>query len=456
MRPRKSGPPPRGRKPPLHPQDRNRLAAARLLHRIDAEGAYAQIVRGDDPADGAAKTREYVSGVTRWRRWLDYLIATYYTGEYEEMESELRQILRIGAYDLCILRTLPHVAVSAAVAVARDYVGVGGGHLANAVLRRLAETRDNPPSPTGEDEADELAIRWSHPTWMVRRWLPRFGREDTVRLLEANNARPWYGVRANPFAPDAGSVRDLIGDADLQIRQALLPDFVEIDRLGPVVQAGLLDSGRLSVQDVAAALAVRLLDPQPGETVIDACAAPGGKSTYAAALMNNRGQVIAVDRNKARLRLVRRASGRQGIRIIETLVGEFEEMVDGVLPRPDRVIVDAPCSGLGVLGRRPDLRWRKQEEDILPLQKVQLRLLARGARLLPPGGVLVYSTCTIAPEENEDVTRAFLDAHADFERENAAAWVQEEVVGELGQVETLPHKHGTDGAYAVRFRRRSG
>jgi 16S rRNA (cytosine967-C5)-methyltransferase len=438
---------------PLHFQDKNRLTAARLLVKVEDEGAFAQILSSADNVDLSPKVREYVSGVTRWKRWLDFLVEGNYSGTFEEIEPLLKQVLRIGAYDLHLLRAPPHVAVSAAVAVASNAVGDGAGQLANAVLRRVAEQRESPPQPATGDMVEDLAIRWSHPSWLARRWVSRFGAEGATSLMQANNDRPWYGLRSNPFAPDARPIGEVLTELEVTWRPTLLDDFVEADRLANIVRAGLLESGSISVQDVAAAMAVRLLDPQSGETIIDACAAPGGKSTYAAGLMDNRGRIVAIDRNNVRLRLVRRSAGRQRIRTIETIPGEFDSMVDEILPRPDRILVDAPCTGLGVLARRPDLRWRKSEDDIEGLNKLQDRLLDRAATLLNTGGVLVYSTCTITPEENEETATRFLHRHPYFERESASTWLPEAVVADTGAMETLPHVHGMDGAFAVRFRR---
>jgi 16S rRNA (cytosine967-C5)-methyltransferase len=444
----------RGR--PLHFQDKNRLSAARLLVKVEDDQAWAQIVSEGGPDPVPPKVREYLSGVTRWRRWLDFLIDRAYTGDLTEVEPLLRQIARIGAYDLLVLRTPPHVAVSAAVAVATDAVGAGAGQLANAILRRVADQRDNPPLPSTDDRADDLGVRWSHPTWLVRRWLDRFGEEGAVALMKVNNDRPWFGVRSNPFSAGARPIQDVVEGLALNWKPTPLTDFVSIERLGPLLKAGYVENGSVSVQDVAAAMAVRLMDPQPNETIIDACAAPGGKSTYAAALMENRGRIVAIDRNNVRLRMVRQGSGRQGVRIVDTIEGDFAAMVDDILPRPDRILVDAPCTGLGVLARRPDLRWRKNEVDIETLTRLQDRLLDRAAALLGNGGILVYSTCTIAREENEGRAAAFLERHRDFKRESAKGILPDDVLNDAGAMETLPHVHGVDGAYAVRFRRTSG
>jgi len=439
----------------LHPQDKHRLAAAHQLVRISDEGAFAQIVAEDSSGNLPPKVREYVSGVTRWRRWLDHLIDRRYTGEAESFDALVREIARIGAYDLVILGTPPHVAVSAAVAVARETAAKGADRLINAVLRRIAEEGREPSVESTGEPHDDLAIRWSHPTWMVRRWVDRFGEADTVALMKHNNDRPWYGIRSSPFVAVPRAVHEIVGQLGMQSRDTPLPEFVMVDRLGPLVREGLIEDGTVAVQDVAAAMAVRLLDPQPGETIIDACAAPGGKSTYAAIRMNNEGRIVAVDRNRSRLRMLKRSAGRQRIKIIDTVEADFAALNSELLPRADRILIDAPCSGLGVLARRPDLRWRKTEADVEALLHVQDRLLDRAATLAVPGGLIVYSTCTTTVEENSGTVERFLDRHEEFSVEPAGDLLPGEYLNEAGALETLPHVHGIDGAFAVRLRRRS-
>ena len=435
------------------------LAVERLL-RIEEEGAY--LGRASD--GGAADAREerqaraYVAGVTRQRRWLDFLLAHFYQGDYEGMEAPLRQVLRVGLFDLLFLSTPPHAAVHEAVEQAKRRVRPGAAGLVNALLRNAQRQQDALPQPDTGDAARDRAIRHSYPTWMVRRWTKRFGPEETDALLESHNRRPSYGLRLNALQESTEAFYEALDEWDVGWEpSAWLEDFVRVERLQPILRAGWLEEGRCAVQDESAALAVRLLAPRPGETVIDGCAAPGGKSAYAAALMEGEGRLWAYDRHAGRLERVQEAAQAQGFSdMITCEAADLRAVAQRAdPPQAEVVLLDAPCSGLGVLARRADLRWRRQPEDLHELAALQDELLDAAAQLVQPGGRLVYSTCTTEPEENEQRVRAFLDRRDDFALEPAGAHLPQAICTPEGFMATLPHRHGTDGAFAARLHRRA-
>jgi len=327
--------------------------------------------------------------------------------------------------------------------------------LVNAVLRRAERRIADLPQPATGDPAEDLAIRHSHPTWLVRRWLAHFGDDDTTALLVWNNTRPLHALRINTIKTTPAAFRaDLDGRGIAWQPSAYLGDFVRVPRLQAVIRAGLLARGQAAVQDEAAALVVRLLDPQPGETIIDACAAPGGKALYTAQRMSGRGVVRAYDVHAGRLGLVARSAEAQAIPIVATEAADVRELARRAdAPQADRVLVDAPCSGTGVLAKRADARWQRRPEDIDTLAVLQRELLDAAARLVRPGGLLVYSTCSLEPEENEAQVRAFLERHADFGAESAAPFIPSQTLSAGGNLATLPHRHHTDGAFAARLRR---
>jgi len=435
-----------------------RRIALRHLLRLETDDAYVSRL-DDDTADAREmrQAKEYVAGITRWKRWLDFLLTTYYDGDYSDMEVELQQVLRIGAYDLLFLSTPVHATVNEAVELAKQEVRPGAGGLTNAVLRVMVREKDNLPAPDTGDFADDLAILHSHPTWMVRRWLDRLGPDETQELLTYNNKRPTHSLRINALRRRQPSWKEKLEEAEATYEPGLyLDDFIRVEQLQPIIRASVLDGGALAVQDEAAGLVVRVLDPKPGETIADLCAAPGGKTLYAAALMNNRGFIYAYDNHRGRLRLVEKNAQAQGARIIltEKMDARLLSSTDAK-PVADRVLVDAPCTGLGVLSKRADLRWQRSPEDIGDLTKLQDELLDAAATVVRPGGVLVYSTCTIEPEENEERVAAFLERHRGWAREPVGDRVPDELKNEAGDFASFPHRHQIDGAYAARLRRGS-
>lgn len=432
------------------------LAIDRLV-RIARDGAYVARVGqdGGDP-DLERLASDLVAGVTRWRRYLDFLAAHFTTGDYNRLDPDVREALRIGLYDLIERGTPPHAAVSEAVEAVRVRGFTSAKGLVNGVLRsavRAIESNSLPVPSTGKPERD-LAVRHSYPTWLVRRWLKQYGDADTEALLRAGNDRPDFGLRVNTrrTSPDAlGAQLDTLGVT--WRRSAILDDFLVVDRLQPIIREGWLQDGRCAVQDEAAGLVVRVLDPQPGERILDGAAAPGSKALYAAQRMNDEGVIVAVDIHESRVGLIQQAAQAQRATTVEPVVADLTTFeIDQLF---DRVLLDAPCTGLGVIAKRADLRWQRTPEDFAELTALQDRLLDAAAGLVRPGGLLVYSTCTLAPEENEDRVATFLGRNPDYSLEPVGGLVPATMQTQDGHYVARPHIDGTDGAFAARLRRSS-
>jgi 16S rRNA (cytosine967-C5)-methyltransferase len=288
---------------------------------------------------------------------------------------------------------------------------------------------------------------------MVRRWVPRFGFEETKKLLIAANERPHLSLRINRLKIEPGLfLRQLEAQGIAYTGSSHIDYFVRVKALAGIGQMELFRNGMFTVQDESAALPTILLAPAPGDRVYDLCAAPGGKTTNIAEIMKNEGEVIAFDRHEAKLGLIRASCERLGLRNVTLRVGDASALE---ADPADRVLLDAPCSGLGVLAKKPDMKWKRDIADILKLTKIQAGLLDNAARLVKPDGVLVYSTCTIEPEENEMMVDAFLARHPEFRLDDAAQYVSRDLVNARGFVETFPHRHGMDGSFAARLVRSS-
>jgi len=435
----------------------SRDAALEALHRVEVNSSYAdltleRILRGSalDPRDRRLAT-ELTFGCIRWQKRIDYLIDAFLKGDVRRLDPYTRNILRLGVYQLFFLDRIPgYAAISEAVMQAKRFATKGSSSLVNGVLRSMAERGEDVAFPDrDENPVEYLSIFYSHPEWMIRRWMSRYGFEDTQKLCEANNAVAQLSVRVNHLR---GTRDDLI----LGLREEGVvssPGKYSESSLSITVKSGITSlrayrKGLFQVQDESGTMVSSLLDPRPNETVVDMCSGPGGKATHIAELMSDEGDVVAVDVRLPRLKLVLDNARRLGLNIL------FGVVADGRTFQArgaDRVIVDAPCSGLGVLRRRADLRWRMTEKEIENLSELQLSLLLNSADSVRPGGVLVYSTCTIEPEENESVVARFLELRGDFLLESAEDFVDSRLVDDNGFFETFPPRDGLDGAFAVRL-----
>jgi 16S rRNA (cytosine967-C5)-methyltransferase len=369
----------------------------------------------------------------------------------------LQILLRLGLYQMFWLDRIPeHAAVNETVELAK-HLGCGpqAGFL-NAVLRGFAREREATRNLLTELRAQDLPVGWSHPDWLVQRWIRRWGADSARRLLEWNNTPPDTFARVNTLRTDAGK---LIAQWRAE---GVDYDFYHTDWSGenllfrlkahpPLAGLPSLQAGGFYVQDPSTLLAVRELDPQPGETVLDLCAAPGGKTTFIAQLMQNQGRLVATDISRDRLALLRQNTTRLGATLVEPALlaseGGLELLPAGITTAPfapvpdcfDRVLLDAPCSNTGVMRRRVELRWRVRPEELDRLCTKQSELLRLAACRVRPGGTLVYSTCSLESEENEQVVAAFLKSKPGFTLET--------------ERQLLPFAEAVDGAYVARLRR---
>jgi len=420
-----------------------REIAARVLGRRRDSAEYTETLLDRalapaqlSPADRGL-TRELVCGVVRWQMTLDWLIDRKTSGR--KQKAGLQDLLRLGLYQVFWLDRIPdHAAVHETVEQAkRGGYGAQAGFI-NAVLRGYLREKEETRTLLGDLKTSQPSLGYSHPEWLVQRWQKQFGAASAGELLEWNNTPPKTFARVNTLLTDAARLLETWRDENVDY------DFVTRDWTGenlvfelqshPVLTS--LESFRRGwyyVQDPSTLLAVRLLEPQPGDKILDLCAAPGGKTTFAAQLLQNEGRIVAYDNVPDRLTLVRENCQRLGVTNVETA-----SALDFRPSTFDRILVDAPCSNTGVLRRRVDLRWRLQPAELARLHDTQLGLLQKAATLLKPGGTLVYSTCSLEPEENGELVGQFLAAHPSLKLES--------------ERQLMPLSDRVDGAFVAQIR----
>jgi 16S rRNA (cytosine967-C5)-methyltransferase len=428
-----------------------RAAAWRVLHDlhrgIPFDLALQRALGGLAEADRGL-AHEIAAGVLRQRTSLDAALNPHLKQGVAGVRDDQLEILRLGAYQLLFLHRVPqHAAVDTAVTLGRRIGGAHVGGFINAVLRKVAELGDVAPddgaSRPGAPDAGSLAAEYSHPQWLVERWLGRFGPEETERLLRANNARP--PLTLQPARWSAEAVTASLDAQGISWRHAPYEaGLIVLDRR-PQELPGL-SAGGWYVQDSAQALVIRYAGIPAGGRVLDACAAPGGKSI---ALSHSAGFLAAADLRPPRARRLRENLTRAGGGISAVLVADAAAPA---VRECDAVVLDVPCLGTGAFARHPDARWRVTPEALGTLTQQAARLLRAQAEVVRKGGLLLFSTCSLEPEENELQVEAFLAATRRFRREPPED-MPAELLTEAGDLFLLPHRQGTDGAYAARLRR---
>lgn len=416
---------------------------------------------------------ELTYGVIRWRGKLDWVIGHLSKIPLEKIESEILNILRLGLYQILFLsRTPVSAAVNESVELAKKIRRRGEAGFVNAVLRSSVRQRDEIPYPEiAEDPELHISVTQSHPLWLVQRWVKELGVEETLRICTFNNQIPPLTLRVNTLKINRKALMGKLREKGLNPKPtAYSEEGVVLQEPPPTSALPFLKEGFYVVQDEASQLVSSLLEPQPGERILDACAAPGGKTGHMAQKMENRGEIYALDLNRKKLHFIDELCQRLEIKIVKTLEA------DAALPLPvskdltfDRVLADVPCSGFGTLRRNPDLKWRKGEGDIKRLSELQLSILHNISAYLKKKGILVYSTCTVFHEENEDVIEKFLATHLEFQLDRiekvasdgsayrpAGAAHREGKISFFdhdGYFKTFPPQDGMDGFFVARLRR---
>ena len=394
-----------------------------------------------------------VKGVVQNRSLLDFVIAGGIKRPLAQLEPLALNLLRLGVLQNIILQTPAYAAVNETTAAARELGRRDLAVLVNGFLRNLPPLETWRARLDNLSAAEALAVEYSHPLWLVEKWIRDFGPLKTTRLLQFNNSSPGIIFRHNPIRSNWTTWRAELVTAGYEpecIAEKPVA-FFRVNQPGRLLKSTFFKKGYCSVQDYSQSLAVNLLDPQAGETILDVCAAPGGKTTYIAQQTAGRAIIYASDQSERKLAKLQESACRLGLdfinyRVADAMMAEY--------PQADKILVDAPCSGTGVIARRADLRWNRTPEELAKFPVMQSAILNNVSRFVRPGGALIYSTCTLEAEENWGVAEAFLANHPDFFSEPGEEWVALAFCDERGAVCIRPFDQGLTGTFAVRLRRK--
>lgn len=436
---------------------RTRASAIYILNSLDNFRNYEQKI------DEAAKQFGYsqqdvnfiynlVKGVIQYHKLLDYILQFALDKPISKLEKTALNLLRIGAFQSIGLKTPSHAFVYETCEAAKDLGRSDLVPLLNAVLRHLPEEKIWQNSLKTLNETEALSIKYSHPEWLVEKWISEFGIENTKKLLMFNNnyQSRQIGIRHNPLKIGWWELRNQLNrdGYNIEVISESPIHFFTVENFGRLLKSKYFQKGFLSVQDFSQSLPVTLLAPKQTENILDVCAAPGGKSTYIAQIVSNNAHITSSDISDTKISMLKEEIVRLGINCIKLKVADATK---DSFPLSDKILVDAPCSGTGVISKRADMRWNRKSEDINNLVDLQLKIITNVAKFLRKNGAIVYSTCSLEFEENWGVVKKFLKNYPNFQIDPAYKFVDEAYCDNQGAVKILPFKHNFTGSFAVRL-----
>jgi len=443
--------------------DAAREAALKILYDINEKGAYSNISINRHFSIGKLKeidkafATELVYGTIKWKLTIDWIIEQFSKVKISKISPWIMNILRMGVYQLLFVDKVPATAAcNESVKLAKRYGHAASSGYVNAVLRNIARNKNKIEYPDRNSDALRfLSIKYSHPEWMVKKWVDLFGIDFTEELLESNNEVPELTVRVNTLKTTKDELAENLKVSGYEVENGrYMEQALIIKNPRSISDMESFKKGHFQVQDESSMLVSQILDPKPGELVMDVCSAPGGKATHIAELMKNEGCVIARDIHEHKIKLINDAINRLGLDIVKT------ELFDATIPderyreKADKVLVDAPCTGLGIIRRKPDIKWERTEADLAEIVKLQKKILRAASTYVKPGGTLVYSTCTINPEENELVVKDFMRSDSSFKLVDITQYLPRSLYkadAVNGYIQLFPNTDKVDGFFIARM-----
>lgn len=408
-----------------------RLATVKSLIKIlEQEKTFDEVV--NFYAEKIKNYSEYlnlVSGAVKFKIALDFFIEKFSTRSFKKISPPIKNILRASIYELEYLKTPDYAVINSYVEISKKYEKNSSGFV-NAVLREFSRENQKVKLP------DSLSIKFSHPEWLIEKWVQIYGEEETIKICEYNNTPPVLSIRINTLKTTKPALMTLFTDNNIEFQESKISDeCLILKNTGNIKNIIGYKEGLWLVQGESSSLAAKMLEPEPNEKILDLCAAPGGKTAHIAALMQNKGEITAVDISEKRIKKIKENCERLDITCVKTITGDASEYASG--SKYDRILIDAPCSNTGVFAKRPDARWKRTPEDVKNLTKLQMKILKNASTLLKKGGVLVYSTCSIEPEENLLLVQEFLEMDKNFTLEK--------------HVQILQSMHNADGFFIAKL-----
>lgn len=438
-----------------------------LLLRIEKENGYSHLLIDHEIKSGKVAPKdeglltEIVYGTVQRKLTLDYYLDAFVDSR-KKVGNWVRMLLSMSVYQMVFLDKIPdHAIIHEAVEIAKRRGHKGVAAFVNGVLRNM-QRNGMPDFNSIKDPVKRLSVETSHPEWLIKRWITMYGEQTVREMCMANLERKPLSVRIQPLKISRQEVLQHLEDKGFKVRKSDLSDQGIIIDSGNILKSKLFADGYITIQDQSSMLAAEMLDAKPGMTVLDACSAPGGKTTHIAEKMENRGEIHAYDIHEKKAKLVTKKAKELKLTIIDAQKGDARNLAEKHEEDSfDRILVDAPCSGLGVIRGKPDIKYRKQESDMHHLSQIQLAILNSAASLLKIGGYMIYSTCTVDKEENEGVVEAFLKRHPDYEVDPGFfATLPDVIEGAQGITEyglqLFPQTFHTDGFFLTRLVRKEG
>lgn len=443
----------------------SREAALKVLYNIEVEKAYSNIA-----LNKMFKTNEFskldrnfitelVYGTLENLIYIDYIIQQFSTMKLKKMDSWTLNLLRLGVYQIFFLDKVPDfAAVNESVNLSKVFCKRASGFI-NGILRNIIRNKQNIKMPNKEKEYNKfLSIKYSHPQWMVERFLAYFPKDFTEELLEVNNETPKLHIRVNTIRASVDEVVEFLQEKDVTVnRNPYIPEAITVEEgFSQLEELEIYKKGFIHIQDFSSMLVAKILDPKEGQFIIDVCSAPGGKTTHIAQLMKNKGRILARDIHEHKLKLIKNNGNRLGVKIMEVEKFNGKDLDEGLIETADKVLVDAPCSGLGIIRRKPEIKYRKEPDDIGAITELQLLILTNASKYVKREGELLYSTCTIDPNENKKVVERFLQQNPNFELIDINHLYKSIIPGEHKEsmIQLYPHIHGTDGFFIAKMKRK--